>query len=104
MKILFAADEQPYSAYALTEVTRLALNTWADVTLWRCHRPGEKALRPNAGPGPTPGLATLQRYREVFLESGVGEESGPVCPGQLALRVGPPAGRPLGGDAGGQRG
>ena len=33
MKILFAGDEHPYSAYALKEVIRLALNTWADVTL-----------------------------------------------------------------------
>ena len=33
MKILFAGDEHPYSAFALQEVIRLALNTWADVTL-----------------------------------------------------------------------
>jgi nucleotide-binding universal stress UspA family protein len=33
MKILFVGDEHPYSAYALDEVVRLALNTWADVTL-----------------------------------------------------------------------
>ena len=40
MKILFAADEQPYSAYALTQVTRLALNTWADVTIVGGNRGG----------------------------------------------------------------
>ena len=33
MKILFAADEHPYSAFAFHEVIRLATNTWADVTL-----------------------------------------------------------------------
>lgn len=33
MQILFAADAQPYSAFALAEVTLLALNTWADVTI-----------------------------------------------------------------------
>jgi len=44
MKILFAGDEQPYSAYALKEVVRLASNTWADVTLL--------AVSPADGPPP----------------------------------------------------
>ena len=33
MKILFAADEQPYSAFALKELAKLAMNTLADVTI-----------------------------------------------------------------------
>ena len=33
MNILFVGDEQPYSEFALNEVIRLAINTWADVTL-----------------------------------------------------------------------
>ncbi len=67
MKILFAADEQPYSAYALTEVTRLALNTWADVTIMGVT---------GAGTAPEPEQTlpqALHRYREVFLQ---GAEAG----------------------------
>ncbi|MBF0509037.1 MAG: universal stress protein [Deltaproteobacteria bacterium] len=33
MKILFAGDDRPYSAYALKKVIELARNTWADVTI-----------------------------------------------------------------------
>ncbi|NOX33962.1 MAG: universal stress protein [Deltaproteobacteria bacterium] len=33
MRILFAADENPYSADALLQVARLGENTWADITL-----------------------------------------------------------------------
>ena len=33
MRILFAGDEYPYSEYALKETIKLAMNTWADVTL-----------------------------------------------------------------------
>ncbi len=33
MRILFAADEYPYSEFALNQLIRLAMNTWADVTL-----------------------------------------------------------------------
>ena len=33
MRILFAADENPYSAKALSQVARLGENTWADITL-----------------------------------------------------------------------
>jgi nucleotide-binding universal stress UspA family protein len=65
MKILFAADEQPYSAYALKEVSRLALNTWADVTIMGVTAAG--GPEPEAEPG-QPLLAALHRYREVFLE------------------------------------
>ena len=45
MKILFAGDEHPYSAYALNEVIRLATNTWADVTLLAV-APGDTSAKP----------------------------------------------------------
>ena len=54
MKILFAGDEHPYSAYALNEVVRLATNTWADVTLLAVS-PAEAAAKPGRGPAPGPG-------------------------------------------------
>jgi nucleotide-binding universal stress UspA family protein len=68
MKILFAADEQPYSAYALREVTRLALNTWADVTIL-----GVSTLLREGGaagfPEPEQSLPqALRHYREAFLQ------------------------------------
>ena len=59
MKILFAADEQPYSAYALTEVTRLALNTWADVTIVGVTAAGVPGARRRAGPAAPCGPAPL---------------------------------------------
>jgi nucleotide-binding universal stress UspA family protein len=70
MKILFAGDEQPYSAYALKEVVRLAMNTWADVTLLavspaEASQPVEKQALPQA----------LHGYRESFLASAGGEGS-----------------------------
>jgi|YelNatPaOPRAMG01_1025707.scaffolds.fasta_scaffold00064_9 nucleotide-binding universal stress UspA family protein len=64
MKILFAGDEHPYSAYALNEVIRLAMNTWADVTLM--------AVAPADAPTPSPDLPlvrALQGYRDLFLKS-----------------------------------
>ena len=82
MKILFAADEQPYSAYALTEVSRLALNTWADVTIvgvTAAGPPRELEVEPDQPllqrPAPLPGgLPAKRRGRTVAL-----------CPGQLSL-------------------
>jgi nucleotide-binding universal stress UspA family protein len=64
MKILFAGDEHPYSAYALKEVVRLALNTWSDVTLM--------AAAPGDTPAPDPEhplVQALTGYRETFLQS-----------------------------------
>ena len=74
MKILFAADDQPYSAYALKEVTRLARNTWADVTFLGVApslpaREGEAA--PVAADHPLAG--TLHGYREIFLKDAEAE-------------------------------
>jgi nucleotide-binding universal stress UspA family protein len=64
MKILFAGDEHPYSAYALNEVIRLAMNTWADVTLM--------TVAPGDTPAPRPDhplVQALQGYRDLFLKS-----------------------------------
>jgi nucleotide-binding universal stress UspA family protein len=75
MRILFAGDEHPYSAYALKEAARLAMNTWADVTLLGVH-PG-----PPAGEGEAPGAPespltkALNQYREIFLKTWEGEGS-----------------------------
>lgn len=70
MRILFAGDEHPYSAFALKELIRLAMNTWADVTLL-----GVQAAAPSSGPvAPALNLA-LNRYRETFLNSWEGENS-----------------------------
>jgi nucleotide-binding universal stress UspA family protein len=71
MKILFAGDEHPYSAYALKEVIRLALNTWADVTLLGAAPP---VREPEALPE-QPLAQALHRYRETFLQAAEGEGS-----------------------------
>jgi nucleotide-binding universal stress UspA family protein len=71
MKILFAGDEHPYSAYALNEVVRLATNTWADVTLLAVS-PTEATAKPIEDQA----LAqALHRYRETFLQAAGGEGS-----------------------------
>lgn len=71
MKILFAGDEHPYSAYALNEAIRLASNTWADVTLLAVAAAdtGGKPVEDH-----TLGRA-LHGYRETFLERAGGEGS-----------------------------
>ncbi len=72
MKILFAGDEHPYSAYALKEVIRLAVNTWADVTLLGV----APALAEGTRISPDdPWPQTLHRYREIFLAEAGGEDS-----------------------------
>ncbi len=70
MKILFAGDEHPYSAFALKEVVRLAMNTWADVTMM--------AVSPADSGGPKPDqplVRALQGYRDQFLKSSEAEGS-----------------------------
>ena len=37
MRILLAADDKPYSEYALGRLINLAKNTWADVTILGVH-------------------------------------------------------------------
>ncbi len=71
MKILFAGDENPYSAYALNEVIRLATNTWADVTLLSV-APGETSAKPGED---HPLAQALHGYRDNFLTSAGGEGS-----------------------------
>jgi nucleotide-binding universal stress UspA family protein len=81
MKILFAGDEHPYSAFALKEVIRLALNTWADVTLLAVSP--APAVKESPGYGflvPDQSLPrALNRYREIFLQA-AGEEESPYAP------------------------
>jgi hypothetical protein len=77
MKILFAGDEHPYSAYALNEVIRLAMNTWADVTLLAVGSSLSEGIKLS----PEQPLAqALHRYREGFLK-GVGGEGSPYATG-----------------------
>jgi hypothetical protein len=76
MKILFAGDEYPYSAYALNEAVRLAMNTWADVTLVAVS-PAEAAVQL----GEDHILAqALHGYRQTFL-AGAGGEGSPFALG-----------------------
>jgi len=64
MKILFAADEHPYSAYALKEVVRLAMNTWSDVTMLAV------ASGESGAPAPdSPLIQAIQGYRDEFLKT-----------------------------------
>lgn len=70
MRILFAGDENPYSAFALKELIRLAMNTWADVTLL-----GVQTERATPGPVNQALNLALNRYRETFLNSWEGEDS-----------------------------
>jgi len=81
MRIIFAGDEHPYSAFALKEVARLAMHTWADVTLLGVLP--ELPFREGADSPPWPlnhplNLA-LKSYREDFLKSW-GKEESPYAP------------------------
>jgi nucleotide-binding universal stress UspA family protein len=71
MRILFAGDEQPYSEYALKESAKLAMNTWADVTLLGLNALSSAKDRgqPSAHPAELPVSKALRRYRETFLSS-----------------------------------
>jgi nucleotide-binding universal stress UspA family protein len=84
MRILFAGDEQPYSAFALNEAVKLAMNTWADVTLLGL-MPAGHARKPGT-PGPFPPEhplpQVLGRYRQTFLKSWQEGES-PYTPTSL---------------------
>jgi nucleotide-binding universal stress UspA family protein len=79
MRILFAGDENPYSAYALKKVAQLAMNTWADVTLLGVY-PGtgkkdEEQEGDTVWPYDHPLVEALLSYREDFLKSWEGGES-----------------------------
>lgn len=64
MKILFAGDEHPYSAYAFKEVVRLAMNTWSDVTMLAVAPGDAGAPRPDI-----PLIQALRGYRDEFLKT-----------------------------------
>jgi nucleotide-binding universal stress UspA family protein len=77
MRILFAGDEHPYSAFALKEAIKWARHTWADITLlgilppFRSRESGTLApFKPDQ-----PLVSALNRYREIFLKSWEPEES-----------------------------
>ena len=67
MRILFAGDEHPYSAYALKKVIELAWHTWADVTLL--------SVCPTQPSSRDPLPEALHRYREEFMEALGGPDS-----------------------------
>ncbi len=68
MRILFAGDEHPYSEFALGETIKLAMNTWADVTLLGVTQASNRAAD-------TPAGRALRQYRETFLNSWSREDS-----------------------------
>jgi nucleotide-binding universal stress UspA family protein len=77
MRILFAGDERAYSAYALNEVIRLAMNTWADVTLLTVlpSLSVEDAAGARPLPSDHPLNVAFQSYRETFLNAWSDEDS-----------------------------
>jgi nucleotide-binding universal stress UspA family protein len=60
MKILFAVDNQPYSASSVSEVAKIAANTWADVTLL--------TVQPGKSEPEREKVATLREYKKTFLK------------------------------------
>lgn len=68
MRILVALDTNPYSEYVVHEVAKLAMNTWADVTLL-----GVESKKFNSSSTSLEGLKKLsiirklQEFREEFL-------------------------------------
>jgi hypothetical protein len=76
---LFAGDEQHYSEFAMKEVVRLAMNTWADVTFLGVVSAGLGAEAATAGGealSRQPLSQALSNYRETFL-SAWGNDSSP---------------------------
>ncbi len=74
MKILVAVDEQPYSAVAAREAARLAVNTWADVTIL--------GIQPGKASDPDRNLcAAVCGYRQAFL-GGKDEPASPYGSGE----------------------
>ncbi|MFH1156043.1 MAG: universal stress protein [Pseudomonadota bacterium] len=63
MRILFAADEHPYSAGALPQVARLGKNTFADITILGV----STSSQPGSAPDPLQGV--LEAYRDQILAS-----------------------------------
>jgi len=66
MRILVALDTNRYSQYVVNEVAKLAMNTWADVTLLgvESKKPPSNGTQP---PRNLPIVRKLQEFREEFL-------------------------------------
>ena len=78
MRILFAGDEHGYSEYAIKETAKLAMNTWADVTLLGVHAMHSAKDSAKTTPiphGNLPVSEALRGYRDLFLNSWIKEES-----------------------------
>ena len=81
MKILVAVDQNPYSAHAVSEVAKLAANTWANVSLLgvlskdRCQKNSADAGVLSV-PADNPLIEALFTHRKAFLSSFKGRE----CP------------------------
>jgi len=77
MRILFAGDEHPYSEYALKETIKLAMNTWADVTLLGVSHgaAARDSIKVHDPTLETPISKALREYRDVFLNSWTREDS-----------------------------
>lgn len=68
MRILVALDQHPYSLRALNEAGRLAMNTWADVTLVGLGPQSLSKVRQSPkSPTRQPLVKALRQYRESFL-------------------------------------
>jgi nucleotide-binding universal stress UspA family protein len=65
MRILCAVDKNSYSEYAIRETARLAINTWANVTILGVHH--DAALMKRASAIDVDLVEILRRYRELFL-------------------------------------
>ena len=66
MRILCAVDENSYSEFAIKETARLAVNTWANVTILGI---SSQSIRASKGAATRSAgiFKTLQNYRELFL-------------------------------------
>ncbi|MEJ2023793.1 MAG: universal stress protein [Deltaproteobacteria bacterium] len=68
MQILVGIDQNPYSAHTVSEVARLAANTWANVTLLGLQTKASFSEEgSSAGAVSHPLSKALREYRELFL-------------------------------------
>jgi len=65
MRILCAVDENPYSEHAIRQTARLAINTWANVTILGVHH--DPTLMKRLAARDVELVETLRRYREQFF-------------------------------------
>ncbi len=75
MKILVALDNNPYNLYVVHEAAKLAMNTWADITLL-----GIESKKPDTSNNHIinlPIVKTLTEYRKEFLAHFSDEETSP---------------------------